>query len=150
MSELTKVCTVCGEELPLKAFAYSRANRAKYNRRGDCKKCHNAKARERQKRNPVKWEGTRRSCHLRWTFGLSQEDYDKMFTRQNGVCAICGQPETGMRKETLIHLAVDHNRKTGEVRELLCRNCNVALGFLNEDEDRCRSMATYIQKHKER
>lgn len=68
--------------------------------------------------------------------------------QQNGRCAICGQIETAMRLGKVIHLAVDHNRKTGKVRELLCRNCNVALGHLHEDENRCQSMATYIRKHK--
>ncbi len=73
-----------------------------------------------------------------------------MFSRQNGVCAICGQLETAMRKGKLIRLAVDHDHKTGTVRELVCGKCNKALGLLDEDEDRCRSMAAYIQKHKKR
>jgi len=150
MPEITKVCTVCGKELPLEAFAHSRTSRAKYNRHGECKKCTNAKARERRKRNPQKWDEVRRDCHLRWTFGISQEDYDRMFMQQNGRCAICGQIETAMRLGKVIHLAVDHNRKTGKVRELLCRNCNVALGHLHEDVDRCQSMAVYIRKHKKK
>jgi len=148
MAEITKVCTVCGKELPLEAFAYSRTSRAKYDRRGECKKCANAKARKRRKRNPQKWNRVRRDCHLRWCFGITQKDYDKMFARQNGKCAICKQPETIKRKGILIRLAVDHDHKTGKVRELVCGKCNKALGFLDEDENRCRLMIAYIRKHK--
>lgn len=147
MADEAKTCTVCGKELPLEAFAYSRANRAKYDRRGDCKECHNTKARERRKRDPQRWEEVRRDCYLRWTFGITRDEYDKMFSRQNGTCAICRQPETVKRAGKLIHLAVDHDHKTGKVRELVCGKCNKALGFLDEDEDRCRSMIAYIQKH---
>ncbi len=72
-----------------------------------------------------------------------------MFSRQNGGCAICGQPETVRRKGNLIRLAVDHDHRTGKIRELVCGKCNKALGFLDEDENRCRSMIAYIRKHKE-
>ena len=87
---------------------------------------------------------------MRWRFNMTQEDYDRMFRRQNGCCAICKQPEIATRSGKVICLSVDHDHKTGTIRELLCRDCNAVLGLLQEDEDRCRSMVAYIQKHKER
>ena len=53
---------------------------------------------------------------------LTLTDYDQMFDKQNGNCAICGLPELTRR------LAVDHNHKTGKVRALLCLRCNMELG----------------------
>lgn len=47
-----------------------------------------------------------------------------MWEGQGGVCAICkGTNKSG------IALSVDHDHKTGEVRELLCGNCNGKLGW---------------------
>jgi hypothetical protein len=39
--------------------------------------------------------------------------YNEMFLRQGGVCAICGEPPGAYK------LAVDHNRKTGKIRGLI-------------------------------
>ncbi len=48
-----------------------------------------------------------------------------MFAKQNGVCAICGNPPKKTR------LAVDHNHTTGKNRGLLCGSCNGVLGYLD-------------------
>ena len=49
------------------------------------------------------------------------------------------------RSEFKRTLAVDHNRKTGKVRGLLCINCNVKLGVL-EDEDFKKMANRYLAK----
>jgi hypothetical protein len=64
-----------------------------------------------------------------------------MFEDQRGLCAIC-------KKETPI-LCVDHSHVTGAVRKLLCKPCNSALGFLEEDPLRAAAMVAYIEDHKE-
>ena len=46
-----------------------------------------------------------------------------MFDEQQGRCAICEIPQ-----EELNHkLCVDHNHKTGKVRQLVCRRCNLLI-----------------------
>ena len=52
-----------------------------------------------------------------------------MVEKQNGVCAICGNPETATSHGTIRRLSVDHDHETGEVRGLLCSKCNFALGL---------------------
>lgn len=74
-------------------------------------------------------------------YGLSAEQYDAMLRRQNGVCAICGKPETS-RKTKL--LSVDHDHRTNRVRGLLCTRCNVAIGLLGHDASRLHSAVDYI------
>lgn len=83
-------------------------------------------------------------------YGLTEEDYYRIYGEQKGVCAICKLPETtrwkrggrsGIRK-----LAVDHNHDTAEVRGLLCLNCNLAIGLVKENPDRLRNMADYLEK----
>ena len=59
-------------------------------------------------------------------YGLSIDDYDALVEKQNGLCAICGQPPTPTSRGASL-LVVDHDHETGRVRGLLCNLCNPAL-----------------------
>jgi hypothetical protein len=59
-------------------------------------------------------------------YGLSIEEYTKLFEGQNGCCKICGRHETKMKRP----LCIDHCHKTGEVRALLCNKCNQIVGLV--------------------
>jgi hypothetical protein len=74
---------------------------------------------EREKR--LRARRSRHNYHLQKTYGITILDYDKLYVAQDGRCAICGG---GTSKN---FLAVDHDHKTGEVRGLLCGNCNKGL-----------------------
>ena len=80
--------------------------------------------------------GYRLSTH----YGLSLGEYQEMVKTQKGLCAVCHQLPGRKR------LAVDHNHKTQQIRELLCSKCNRALGLLNENKQRVLALAAYIQK----
>ncbi|GAG89702.1 unnamed protein product [marine sediment metagenome] len=51
-----------------------------------------------------------------------------MWENQNEKCAICGKFFT-----TPSDANIDHNHETGEVRGLLCQQCNSGLGFFKDD-----------------
>jgi len=87
---------------------------------------------------------------LRKSFGLELHEYQEMHDRQNGLCACCGQPERGLRGGFPIKLAVDHNHTTGEIRALLCGDCNKGIGYFREDPDRLRKAAAYLEHHAEK
>lgn len=65
-------------------------------------------------------------------YGLVEGEYEKMFSDQNGVCVICGKPETRKLYGAITALAVDHDHETGEVRGLLCGKCNLGLGQIGD------------------
>jgi hypothetical protein len=44
-------------------------------------------------------------------------------------------------------LCVDHDHKTGKVRQLLCRNCNMVLGQVGDNANLLEEMIKYLQKH---
>lgn len=78
-------------------------------------------------------------------YGLTIDDYNRMFEEQNGCCASCGDHQTLFTKR----LVVDHNHTTGKVRALLCNGCNTALGLLKEDEQRILNLLEYKRAHDE-
>ena len=62
-------------------------------------------------------------------YGISQPEFDKAYKRQKGKCAICFKDDQpGDRHGKLL---VDHCHKTGRFRGLVCRSCNMALGYLD-------------------
>jgi hypothetical protein len=69
-------------------------------------------------------QSARRSRFKR-RYGLTVAEYQELWDRQSGLCALCGKPE---RRHWL---AVDHNHQTGQVRGLLCTRCNVGLGWVD-------------------
>ena len=83
-------------------------------------------------------------------FGVDQDLYEKILTKQKYVCAICKKKESIRRGGNLIALAIDHCHKTGSVRGLLCRRCNLALGLANDDPDILTSAVKYLTKTKRR
>ncbi len=86
-----------------------------------------------------------RSLMLRKKYGLTEADYATKLVSQNGVCAICHQPETAKRKGKPLPLVVDHDHKTGKVRSLLCSKCNAAIGMLCENPLHAIAAARYLE-----
>lgn len=65
------------------------------------------------------------------------------FADQNGECAICGE----YRGEDLV---VDHDHRTGELRGLLCQECNIGLGWFKDCWGRLQLAAKYIKRSERR
>ena len=80
-------------------------------------------------------------------YGITDRDLAEMAEKQDHCCAICGQRETDKRGGLVKHLAVDHDHKTGKIRELLCQSCNTALGKFKDDEDILLKAIAYLRKH---
>ena len=135
--KLFKECPKCKEVFPREKFT-GRQSGKMYSYCGECMK---AVAREYRKNNPAKWRATKRKTNLKRLFGLTVARYDLMYSHQNGVCAVCGNPEpTGKL------LAVDHNHVTGVVRGLLCSNCNRALGQFKDSPVILESALNYLRR----
>lgn len=70
------------------------------------------------------------------SYGLAPRDVRRLIAQQLGVCLVC---------QTAPAVHVDHDHGTGEVRGVLCFNCNVALGQLKDRPDVLRRAADYLE-----
>jgi hypothetical protein len=90
------------------------------------------------------------SQRLKRKFGITLEDYNAMFALQKGNCAVCGTKQKIKDKYgNLRRLAVDHDHKTGKVRQLLCGPCNTSIGLIKENVKTLNKMIDYIKKHED-
>lgn len=142
-----KICTKCGEnKLATSEYFYS-DERMKDGLQSACKRCYKkyrrsrkgkayirkynqseeAKIARKKYKSSKKGQITQRKLGLK-NYNLTLEQYDWMFEKQNGVCAICDLPEINMR------LSVDHDHKINRVRGLLCRSCNRRLEVIEDSE----------------
>ena len=95
---------------------------------------HLANAKDPEKAKLARRKGTLRA------YKLTPAEFDALVEAQGGVCKICKRPPRG--KWTM--LAIDHCHTGGQVRGLLCHQCNLGIGMLQDSPERCRLLATYL------
>lgn len=71
--------------------------------------------------------------------GLSPEEIEQIRENQNGVCAICSEPDP---------TDLDHCHETGRVRWLLCRHCNRGLGAFRDNPEFLEKAAALLRTMK--
>jgi hypothetical protein len=102
----------------------------------------------KKQENPEAVYNLRRDRSYKNKYGISLQDYENILKEQDEVCAICSKENSivkGTLKKNLLH--VDHNHQTGQVRGLLCNNCNLILGMVNDDIEHLKSLISYLNKH---
>ena len=65
--------------------------------------------------------------------------FTSLMEMQEGRCAIC--------EDVLVNPNCDHDHLTGEVRGLLCQQCNCALGLFQEDVWILESALRYLKRN---
>ncbi len=87
-----------------------------------------------------------RNNGLQRFYGITLEEYNKIFSNQNGCCAGCNKHQSEFKKS----LAVDHDHLCGEIRGLLCQSCNMALGMLKDNPEILENLKIYLNRSKVR
>lgn len=147
-----KKCAVCSKTKP--ASEFYKDNRMKSGLTSECKQCRrdrnkqwhegNYKPNPRAKRyrkpdgHLTESDGYRRNAHLKRRYGISQDDYEKMYAEQGGCCSIC--------KKHHKTLFVDHCHSSNIVRGLLCSRCNFGLGNFLDSIPNLENAIEYLKK----
>lgn len=150
LSEGRKFCADCYR---LNTNLKSRRNRAK--RLAADPESEMGKRREAMKKwrtdNPETPEDIRRR-HLRHTYKMTLEEYDRILAAQGGGCAICGATDADGAGRRL-HVDHDHSccpgaRACGKCnRGLLCKACNTGLGGFRDDLETLAAASRYLSHH---
>lgn len=77
-------------------------------------------------------------------YKITVEEYKELFEKQKGCCAICLQPGVFRLYTGTKGLGIDHCHVTGRVRGLLCRQCNVLLGYARDNPEILQRAAKYL------
>ena len=120
-----------------------------------CRKCRSAYAIASHQRSPElrkqygrNWMRKQRAenpdrirgYYLGHEYDLTVEEYNRKRETQKNCCAICNR--------LMDRPCVDHDHETEQVRDLLCKNCNCALGLLQDDVLIAEKAAEYLRKWK--
>lgn len=150
----TKICSRCKIDKPYSA--YFKDNRRAIGIRCRCKECCALETQEWREKNRSDynsyvsmWRGEnperQHATEIKRRYGLSIERYNEMLAEQKLQCAICGGQHDPSKKRGRLY--VDHDHKTGEVRALLCKKCNSAIGYFEENPDAMLKAIDYLKNH---
>ena len=168
-----KVCSKCGVKKPVESGFMKLAGPRGYGLfpsayRSWCTGCcviynrvrrHNnpevrQKANDRTKNWARMYPDKAKSSWLKKRFGITLDQRNQMLAEQGNKCAnkrcLVNHPgyynSTGrFGKPKDWH--VDHDHSTGQIRGIVCANCNMALGMAQDDVERLRGLIEYLQKH---
>ncbi len=150
----SKVCTSCKEEKPFSG--YYRHKSYIDGHKNQCKDCETKSARLRYELRRDAGDvsiknnrETNRAGHLKRTFGITIDQYNELYEKQNGCCAICKKSQDTFNKR----FAVDHAHTESEhvpagmIRGLLCFNCNHLLIGKYTNAELFENAAKYLRQH---
>jgi hypothetical protein len=138
-----KICNRCEVEKPETDFVSAGTKNGVPVRKSFCKQCHskrtlelrnperaikaNQVAKAWQKANPEKHKQQQRRSKWK-TYGIDPDLAEAYYQAHDGRCEICNEPQNGKA------LAIDHCHTTGQIRGMLCSNCNLGIGNFKDSQ----------------
>ena len=123
-------CSACGEWKP--STEYNKNKQQTNGLHYSCRSC--AKRHVRKYNLPSK-------------YGITLEKYDSLLAAQMSKCSICEKDLVDGSDDYQERPVVDHNHATGEVREILCYGCNLALGNALDSSEYVLKLYDYLKRH---
>lgn len=151
VSSKPNICADCRRETWSVWYRKNRGHVKKYNRRRNstiATKTQVSRRRKQKRRTDSTFrEGEILSNRIQKLkrIGLTYAEYLEMLEAQNGVCAICKNPERGTRLGRTKELSVDHDHRTLAIRGLLCSACNTGLGLFRDSVEALRAAIRYLE-----
>ena len=117
-----KACTKCGDTKPLDRFCNQPTG--KHGKQASCKDCDNRKHKKRK-------------------FNITDKELDQLM--EITICMGCGENLLLGSRGYKGH-CIDHSHTTGKVRGVLCRECNLILGYAHDNPAILLNLIKYLNK----
>lgn len=99
---------------------------------------------KRKYKRKIYHEHPKSYIYLRYKYGITVGDKKKMYKKQRKKCGICKLPMLFREAH------IDHNHKSGRVRSLVHRCCNLALGHEENSPGLLLKVLSYKRKWDQR
>jgi Recombination endonuclease VII len=134
---MMKVCSRCKKTLPEDSFRWK--NFKTNTRQAYCIKCNSEYNKEHYQKNKSVYaekNKARDKIHEKVRrYNLSRSEYEHMLASQGSKCKICKiKPATH----------IDHDHATQKVRGILCRECNLGLGYFYDNPSFLKAAIKYL------
>lgn len=73
--------------------------------------------------------------HIATRFNLTPQDFVRLYDAFPK-CCVCGRDDN--------RLVIDHDHETGEIRGILCHQCNSVIGLASESSERLLALVAYL------
>ncbi len=149
-----KICVVCKE--PHELSGYYKFARNKDGLHSMCKSCCKIASKAIREKNRAAISVQRakyrannkdkiRAKRLRYMYGITPDQYNKMLHSQGNKCGICNIDESNIKTAYKLFY-VDHDHATNRIRGLLCNYCNSMLGFAKDNAENLLAGINYLRK----
>ncbi len=135
-----KVCPQCNKNVPVEGYGFNRCNPNGI--QSWCLECCRVIDRQRTKDGrATKRRDKTRAYNLEKKYGITQDQYEEIFKKQNYKCAICKTDKPGGTG----HWCVDHDHALFHfVRGILCHHCNSLLGYAKDSQEILSNANKYL------
>lgn len=148
---LGRICSVCREYKPWDNYSWKRSKRYKDKtakvhqlKQPKCRSCAHLETKDwRERQSPERL----RDLYLQRTYQINYSTYCKMLENQDYKCKICSRDldtELGYSIPKSNTAVVDHCHISGEVRGILCNECNRGLGYFHDNKEALMNAITYL------
>ncbi len=86
-----------------------------------------------KKNNREKVLAGMRNTNYKRKYGITADEADAMYSKG---CKVCGGTH---------RLHIDHNHENGEIRGVLCHNCNLGIGYFKDNTNRLLAAVEYLK-----
>jgi hypothetical protein len=93
----------------------------------------------------------RRNINLKHRYGINLDEFEEIIKEQNYECKCCGKDYTNDNKQEFVvdhkHLEDGERCEKKDIRGIICRNCNLMLGFSKDNPNNLNLGSIYLMKN---
>jgi hypothetical protein len=119
---------------------YYKSSEKKDGLQNECKACNTSRKKSWHQTDSGKASSA--NTKLKRRYGITLSEYESMVLEVGSKCEICGDTKSYLNHK----LCIDHDHNTGNIRGVLCKACNLAVGNLKDSPELALKTFEYLNK----